>query len=626
MNRLLDLIDYPSDLKKVDVQDLPKLCDEIREFLIENVSKTGGHFAPSLGVVELSVALHYIFEMPKDKIIWDVGHQAYVHKILTGRKNRFGELRKYRGLYGYLKPSESEYDIVHAGHSSTSLAIAQGISEGNKIIGKKDENIVAVIGDGAMTAGMAYEAINNIGFYRSNLIIILNDNGMSISPNVGAITHLFNKLMMTKASDAVRRYVSSNGSITKKVFLRFLESVKSFFLPKSVFFDEIGVRYIGPFDGHNVLELVELIRYLKDESDKPILAHVITQKGKGYKFAEEDPVKYHSVPVFDPKVGVPDDVKKQVGTYSEVFSNKVVEIGQKNEKVVCITPAMKEGSGLIEFAEKFPGRFYDVAIAEQHGCTFSLGLSISGVIPIYAIYSTFLQRAYDQVIHDVSIFGKHVVFAIDRAGIVGNDGETHQGIFDISFLKQLPNFVIMAPSTGKDLERMLDFSLTLNQPVAIRYPKDKCNPDSLLNGNQELVFGKSRLIYDSDDVFIVSVGHMLKYAVEAREILKDKNIDVGIVDLVFIKPLDMDMINRLSTAKVVVTIEDGVKIGGIGETIGVELYKNGFRGKFDNIGLPDSFPGLGTRDEIFRDYGMNSEGISKTIMKLLKEDYTSSLK
>ncbi|MCX8028817.1 MAG: 1-deoxy-D-xylulose-5-phosphate synthase [Brevinematales bacterium] len=621
MYKVLENINYPSDLKKCSKSDLPLLCEEIRQFLIENVSKTGGHFAPSLGVVELSVALHYVFDMPRDKIVWDVGHQAYVHKILTGRKNRFGELRKYRGLYGYLKPSESEYDIVHAGHSSTSLSIAQGIAEGNKVLNKSNENVIAVIGDGAMTAGMAYEALNNIGYYRSNVIIVFNDNGMSISPNVGAVTHLFNKLIMTKTSDIIRKHISLNGSFIKNISYRFFESVKSFFLPKSMMFDILGVRYLGPFDGHDVVELVDVFEYIRDKTDKPVLLHVLTQKGRGYKFAEEDPVKYHSVPVFDPKVGVSDEVQKQVGTYTEVFSRKIVELGEKYSSLVCITPAMREGSGLIEFAKRFPNRFYDVAIAEQHGCTFSLGISIANAIPVYAIYSTFLQRAYDQVIHDVSIFGKQVIFAVDRAGVVGNDGETHQGVFDISFLKQLPNFVIMAPSTGKDLERMLEFSISIKSPVVIRYPKDKYNSDDILMGNTKLEFGKSRLIYDSDGIFIISVGHMLKYAIEARNILIQKGFDVGVVDLVFIKPLDKEMIKYISSkAKVVVTVEDGIKSGGIGETIGLELYKSGFKGKFENIGVPDVFPGLGSRDELFKDYEMDAEGISKNVLRLAEKE------
>ncbi|MFN4245446.1 MAG: 1-deoxy-D-xylulose-5-phosphate synthase [Brevinematia bacterium] len=612
---LLDNIDYPSDLKKLEIHELPKLCEEIREFLIYNVSKTGGHFSPSLGVVELSVALHYVFEMPKDKIIWDVGHQAYVHKILTGRKNRFGELRKYRGLYGYLKPQESEYDIVHAGHSSTSLSISQGIYEGNKILGKEDQNIVAVIGDGAITAGIAYEAINNIGFYRSKLIIILNDNGMSISPNVGAITHLFNKLIMSRTSYLIKKQLSKK-TFFNTIINRIAESTKLLFLPRSSFFDELGVRYLGPFDGHNVIELIKLFKYLKEESEKPVIAHIVTKKGKGYKPSEEDPVKYHSVPPFDPKIGIIDETEKKQVTYSDVFSSKIVELGERFKNLVCVTPAMKEGSGLVEFSKRFPNRFYDVAIAEQHGCTFSLGLSISNVIPVYAIYSTFLQRAYDQVIHDIAIFGKRVIFAIDRAGIVGNDGETHQGIFDISFLKQLPNFIIMAPSTGKDLERMLEFSINIDKPVAIRYPKDKINPDSLLHNKTELSIGKSRIIFDSDETFIISIGHMLKYAIKAREILSKQGINVGIIDLVFIKPLDIEMIKYVSSkAKIVITVEDGVKIGGIGETIGIELFKQGFRGMFENIGIPDTFPGLGTREELLRDYGMDQEGIAKKILE-----------
>lgn len=615
--KYLSHIDYPEDLKKIQISELPELCREIREFIIENVSKTGGHFAPSLGVVELTVALHYVFEMPKDKIIWDVGHQAYVHKILTGRKSKFGELRRYKGLYGYLKPSESKYDIVHAGHSSTSISIAQGVYEAGRIMGT-EENIVAVIGDGAMTAGMAYEALNNVGFYKSKLIIILNDNGMSISPNIGSITKLFNNLIISKTTYSLKESITKKKNIITTIANRFLESIKSFFLPRSPFFDELGIKYIGPVDGHNVVELINTLSKLKESPERPVLLHVITRKGKGYKFAEDDPIKYHSVPPFDPEKGVTNQQNSKL-TYSDVFSQKIVELGEKYNNLVCITPAMKEGSGLSEFARRFPDRFFDVAIAEQHGCAFSLGLSIGNVIPVYAIYSTFLQRAYDQVIHDVAIAGKKVIFAIDRAGIVSNDGETHQGIFDISFLKQLPEFVIMAPSTSGDLGRMLELAVNIDKPTAIRYPKDVTNDDEILNGNTKLEFGKSRLIYDGSDCFLISVGHMLKYVLQARDKLEKNGISTGVIDLTFVKPLDFSMINYASSkVKVIVSVEDGVKIGGIGETIGNYLINAGFKGRFANMGVPDVFPGLGTRDELFKDFKMDAEGIFNCVKKQLE--------
>ena len=615
--KYLHSVEYPEDLKGIPVSELPKLCGEIREFIIDNVSKTGGHFAPSLGVVELTVALHYVFEMPKDKIIWDVGHQAYVHKILTGRKNRFGELRKYRGLYGYLKPSESKYDIVHAGHSSTSISIAQGIYEANRINGT-EENIVVVIGDGAMTAGMSYEALNNVGFYKSRLIIILNDNGMSISPNIGSITKLFNKLIMSRKAYLLKSRISRGENLFSALINRLLEAIKSFFLPRSPFFDELGIKYIGPVDGHDVVTLVNTLSKLKVSPERPILLHVITKKGNGYKFAEEDPVKYHSVPPFDPKVGVQAKKSNKI-TYTDVFSKKIVELGEKYKNLVCITPAMREGSGLSEFAKRFPERFFDVAIAEQHGCTFSLGLSIGNVIPVYAIYSTFLQRAYDQVIHDVAIADKRVIFAIDRAGVVGDDGETHQGIFDISFLKQIPNFIIMAPSTSGDLERMLEMAIGFTKPTAIRYPKDTASDDEILNGNTRVEFGKARLIYEGDECFIISFGNMLKYSIEARKELEKVGISTGVVDLTFVKPLDFEMIDYISSkAKVIVSVEDGVRIGGVGESIGNYLLTKGFKGRFFNIGVPDSFPGLGTRDELFRDFGMDAEGIVKKVIELMR--------
>ena len=615
--KYLHSVDYPEDLKGIPVSELPKLCGEIREFIVDNVSKTGGHFAPSLGVVELTFALHYVFEMPKDKIIWDVGHQAYVHKILTGRKNRFGELRKYRGLYGYLKPSESKYDIVHAGHSSTSISIAQGIYEANRINGT-EENIVVVIGDGAMTAGMSYEALNNVGFYKSRLIIILNDNGMSISPNIGSITKLFNKLIMSRKAYLLKSRISRGENLFSALINRLLEAIKSFFLPRSPFFDELGIKYIGPVDGHDIVTLVNTLSKLKVSPERPILLHVITKKGNGYKFAEEDPVKYHSVPPFDPKVGVQAKKSNKI-TYTDVFSKKIVELGEKYKNLVCITPAMREGSGLSEFAKRFPERFFDVAIAEQHGCTFSLGLSIGNVIPVYAIYSTFLQRAYDQVIHDVAIADKRVIFAIDRAGVVGDDGETHQGIFDISFLKQIPNFIIMAPSTSGDLERMLEMAIGFTKPTAIRYPKDTASDDEILNGNTRVEFGKARLIYEGDECFIISFGNMLKYSIEARKELEKVGISTGVVDLTFVKPLDFEMIDYISSkAKVIVSVEDGVRMGGVGESIGNYLLTKGFKGRFFNIGVPDSFPGLGTRDELFRDFGMDAEGIVKKVIELMR--------
>jgi len=615
--KYLPSVEYPEDLKGIPVSELPKLCGEIREFIIDNVSKTGGHFAPSLGVVELTVALHYVFEMPKDKIIWDVGHQAYVHKILTGRKNRFGELRKYRGLYGYLKPSESKYDIVHAGHSSTSISIAQGIYEANRINGT-EENIVVIIGDGAMTAGMSYEALNNVGFYKSRLIIILNDNGMSISPNIGSITKLFNKLIMSRKTYLLKSRISRGENLFSALINRLLEAIKSFFLPRSPFFDDLGIKYIGPVDGNDVVTLVNTLSKLKVSPERPILLHVITKKGNGYKFAEEDPVKYHSVPPFDPKVGVQAKKSDKI-TYTDVFSRKIVELGEKYKNLVCITPAMREGSGLSEFAKRFPERFFDVAIAEQHGCTFSLGLSIGNVIPVYAIYSTFLQRAYDQVIHDVAISDKRVIFAIDRAGVVGDDGETHQGIFDISFLKQIPNFIIMAPSTSGDLERMLEMAIGFTKPTAIRYPKDTASDDEILNGNTKIEFGKARLIYEGDECFIISVGSMLKYSIEARKELEKVGISTGVVDLTFVKPLDFEMIDYISSkAKVIVSVEDGIRMGGVGESIGNYLLTKGFKGRFFNIGVPDSFPGLGTRDQLFRDFGMDAEGIVKKVIELMR--------
>ena len=578
---ILQHIDNPSDIKKLNNEGLNILAKEIREFLIKSVSKTGGHLASSLGVVELTIALHKVFDSPKDKIIWDVGHQAYVHKILTGRKDKFETLRQYGGLSGFPRASESEHDAFDAGHASNSISAALGYACARDLNGEK-HSVIAVIGDGAMSGGLAFEGINNASHLKTNFIVILNNNEMSIAKNVGGMSRYLNRLRTNTGYVKTKRDVTSALNkipIIGKPIYSTLSATKSIFremLIKSPIFDELGFKCIGPVDGHNIDELTEVLERAKNMTG-PVMIHTYTKKGKGYKFAEENPSKFHGIGKFNPKNG--ECIKKTSHSVSpsKIFGDKMIEIAKNNKKVVAITAAMPDGTGLSEYSKTYSDRFHDVGIAEGHAVTFAGGMAKGGAIPVVAIYSTFLQRAYDNIYHDLILQKAHVVLAIDRAGLVGEDGETHHGIFDISYLSALPDIAILAPSSSSQLEEMLDFAVNEhNGPIAIRYPKIFYND---YNTNYKFKFGKSAIEKEGKDITVVTEGSMLEQALEAAKISK---YDIEVIDSRTIKPIDAETIKKSykKTGKII-TVEDNTISGGLGsiveDAIGVPVKKLGYK-------------------------------------------------
>ena len=625
MKEMLKSINFPSDLKNFNKSDLKKISKEIRYFLIKSLSRTGGHLASNLGVVELTIALHYVFDMPYDKIIWDVGHQSYVHKILTGRKEKFNTLRKYKGLCGFPKRSESEYDIFGTGHSSTSISAALGMAKARDL-NNGNENIIAVIGDGSITGGIALEAINNAGRSGTNIIVILNDNDMSISKNVGALSKHFSSLTATQyylnAKKGVHRFLNTMPSFLGSPAVKSIEKIKNtikYFIIPSVFFEDMGFKYIGIADGHNIDELIHVLENIKN-IEGPVLFHVHTQKGKGYKLAENNPKNFHSVSEFDIKTGKSIKMLNK-RTYSDIFGDKIIEIAKENKNVLAITAAMADGTGLTKFQELFPERFFDVAISEQHAVTFSAGLSIYGKIPIFAVYSTFLQRAYDEILHDVCLQNLHVIFCIDRAGLVGADGETHQGIFDIAYLSSIPNITIMSPKNGIELEHMIDFAINFDSPIAIRYPKGE-DSEFLVNKNIFIEYQKSEIIFDGEEIAIIFEGNMGRTAFEVYNMLKNNDkYNPMFINIRFIKPIDENMLNIvLDKCKYVFTFEDGVRQGGMGN-----LIFNKFAEKTNNLpvmynfGFNDCFVEHGSIDELYRDYHLDKYSIYNNIKKIIKE-------
>ena len=619
MSKLLDKISSPIDVHKFSNKELTTLSNEIREFLIDNVLKTGGHLSSNLGVVELTLSLYKNFNLEKDKIVWDVGHQSYVHKMLSGRKDKFNTLRKYKGISGFPKISESKYDAFGTGHSSTSISAALGIARARDIL-KEDYNVVAVIGDGALTGGMALEAINDVGFNKSKMIIILNDNQMSISKNVGALSNHLNMLRVAPNYNKIKNEINEtlNTSVVGKSVANSIhkikDSIKNLVVPSKMF-EEMGLKYIGPIDGHDIELMNEVLTRAK-QIDGPVLIHVITKKGKGYELAEENPNKYHGV------AGISDNTKKtdvKPGVkYSKAFGDFVVAEAEENEKLVCLTAAMPDGTGLNEFAKLYPNRFFDVGIAEEHATTLAAGMASAGLRPIFAVYSTFLQRAFDQIIHDVCIQNMPVIFAIDRAGIVGDDGETHQGIFDLSYLPLIPNMTVLAPKQVEELPVMMKWALKENRPIAIRYPRDgdiyhKLNPLS------EIKYGKWEKIIDGDKVAILSVGKMVQYAMLAHEELIEEGINPTIISASFIKPLDLEMLKELVENNYnIITVEDNVGNGGFGSYVIEELYNLGFKGKFKSLSFKDEFIPHGKVDLLYSDYGLDSTAIKNTVVKMIK--------
>lgn len=609
MFKQLEEYNFPEDIKKMSPDDMKLLAWQIREFLIQNVSKTGGHLASNLGVVELTLALHRVFNSPKDKLIWDVGHQTYVHKILTGRMDGFSELRKLGGMSGFPKKETSKYDHYNSGHASSSISFASGIAAARDIKGE-DFQVVSIIGDGAFTGGMAYEALNNLGMSDCKMTVILNDNGMSISKNTGGLSDHLARLRTSDKYRKAKRSLKKNlgkvpaiGGILKETMIDARDILKYAFLSGGVVFEELGVTYIGPIDGHNIKDLINALNISK-KATGPVLIHVITKKGKGYGYAEKNPGKFHGIGAFDRKTG--ELLKKGGKSYSKVFGETMVEIASENEKVVAITAAMEDGVGLEEFKAEYPKRFFDVGIAEEHAVTFAGGLAENGCRPCVAIYSTFLQRAYDQIIEDVCLQNVPVVFAIDRAGIVGADGETHNGIFDISYLYPMPGLSIFAPFGEKQLKEALKYAFTMDSPVAIRYPRGSAE-DVSLPGEFD---GKNKRITEGKDGDILAVGNMLSHAQDAANILREEGLDFGIVNVCVPKGIDsFDNINI--NKNFVVTVEDNVISSGFGENFVCENQLNNEKALI--VGWPDDFVEHGSQQELFEKYGLDGKGIAERI-------------
>jgi 1-deoxy-D-xylulose-5-phosphate synthase len=622
---ILDTINNPDDLRQVPEAELPKLVAELRETIIETVSKTGGHLAPSLGVVDLTVALHYAFDTPKDKIIWDVGHQAYAHKLLTGRRERFKTLRQYGGISGFPKREESPYDNFNVGHASTSISAALGMVAARDIKGE-DFRVVAVIGDGSISAGLAFEGLNQAGHLKKNLIVILNDNEMSISPNVGALSAYLNRMMTgnfyTKLRQETKQFLQNIPRVGESMFniaKKAEESIKGFMAP-GLLFEELGFQYVGPIDGHRMDHLLETFRNIKDFT-WPVLVHVITKKGKGCEFAECNPSQFHGTPPFDPETGKAASKKQKVMSYTEVFGQTMVALAEDNDKVVAITAAMSDGTGLEQFAAQYPDRFFDVGIAESHGVTFACGLAAEGMRPVAAIYSTFMQRAYDQVLHDLCLQNLPVTLALDRAGLVGEDGPTHHGVFDISYLRHLPNMIIMTPKDENELQHMLKTALEHNGPAALRYPRGTGLGVPMDQELKMLSIGKGEVLQDGDDVVIIAVGNMVKPAQVAGERLTAGGISAAVVNARFVKPLDEELILRLAKkAGRVVTVEEHALQGGFGSAVLECIEDNRLSAvKILRIGLPDRFIEHGPQAVLRQKYGLDTDGIFASVRDFVEK-------
>ena len=637
---VLDKINLPQDLRKLSKLEKIELSNEIRNLIITTVSNTGGHLASNLGVVELTIALHSAFNTPKDKIIWDVGHQTYVHKILTGRKEKINTLRTFEGLAGFPKTSESEYDSFNTGHSSTSISAALGMARARDI--KKEKNyVIAVIGDGALTGGMALEALNDAGNSNTNLIVILNDNEMSIAKNVGGISNFLTRVRTRKLYNKSNRYIKNTvlripkvGKGIIKLVRKLKYSIKQFIIP-NMFFEDLGFKYLGPVDGNNIEDLEEIFKKAKD-LEGPILIHVLTKKGKGYKPAEENPDKFHSTSSFEIETGKAKKNKKN--DYSKIFGRKLVELAKKDERIVAVTAAMRDGTGLTEFAKEFPNRFFDVGIAEQHALTMAAGMAKEGLRPVVSIYSSFYQRGYDQVIHDICMQNLSVVMCVDRAGIVGNDGETHQGLLDMAFFKLIPNITIMAPKDFEELEQMLEFAVNLNKPVVIRYPRGE-EAQEKFETHEEILLGKSETIikineinnkniestekmceHDRKCVTIIAIGNMVAKAIKVAKILKENYIDAEIINSRFIKPLDKEgILKSIKRTNNCITIEDGSIIGGLGSSIKEMIIDSNIKNVvIKSFAYPDKFIEHGNIKELEEKYGMDVENICTYIKKNLK--------
>lgn len=617
MTSLLDKIDTPDQLRALPESDLVHLADEVREYLIESVSKTGGHLSSSLGTVELTVALHYIFNTPDDKLVWDVGHQSYAHKILTGRKDRMSSIRQKDGLSGFLKRSESVYDSFGAGHSSTSISAALGMALAAEQE-NSDRNAVAIIGDGAMTAGMAFEALNHAGDVGANLLVILNDNDMSISPNVGGMSNYLARILSGRLYSSVREGSKKVLGVMPTMWelaRRTEEHVKGMVIPGTLF-EELGFNYIGPIDGHDLDTLVTTLRNLRSLKG-PRFLHIVTKKGKGYTLAENNPCDYHSVTAFDPKTGTKANKASSAITYTQVFGDWICDMAAKDKRLVGITPAMREGSGMVEFSKTYPKQYIDVGIAEQHCVTLAAGMACGNSKPVVAVYSTFLQRAYDQVIHDVAIQKLPVLFAIDRAGIVGPDGPTHAGSFDFSYLRCIPNMVVMAPADENECRQMLYTGFKHDGPCSVRYPRGHGPGVTVEKNMTKIEIGTAQLRRDGNTTAILAFGCMLEPALHAAETL-----NASVVNMRFVKPLDEKLILELAARhNLIITIEDNSIAGGAGSAVNECLHAHGMEVPVINMGLADEFAEHGSREQIFAQYKLNSEGIISTVEQFFGNQY-----
>ncbi len=623
MAKLLDGINSPQDLKKLPLEKLPQLASEVRSLILDVVSKNGGHLASNLGVVELSIALHYVFDSPRDKIIWDVGHQCYTHKILTGRKALFPKLRQRGGLLGFPDRQESEHDVYNTGHASTALSAALGMAVARDRRGE-DFQVIAVVGDGSLTGGVAWEALNQIGHLREKVIIVLNYNEMSISPNVGALSKYLSYLVSgqhyLRIKDHAKSFLKSIPAVgwpMIKIGRAVEETVKKTFFPGLVF-EELGIRYIGPVQGHSFPSLLEVFEEAK-QYEGPVLIHCVTQKGRGYAPAQNNPERFHGAAPFNRATGEP-LVNATVPTYSEVFGRTLVELARKDPKIMAITAAMPEGTGLSLFAREFPDRFYDVGIAEQHAVNFAAGLALSGFKPVVAIYSTFLQRAYDQLYHDVALMDLPVVLALDRAGIVSDDGPTHQGINDLIYLRHMPHLIVMAPKDEQEMRRMLKSALGYGHPAAIRFPKGKGEGVTLEENLEEVPLGKSEVLKEGKDL-LLAVGSMVYPALRAAEKLEREGISLAVLNARFVKPLDEEAILRFAQAgRTIITAEEGVVAGGFGSAVREVLDREKrFGVRFKSIGLPLEIYPLGKAEEIKKLYGLDVEGLVGQILSFFQD-------
>ena len=624
---LLEKINEPNDVKRLRAEELPLLAKEIRTFLLKKLSVTGGHVASNLGDVELTIALHRVLSFPKDRLIWDVGHQSYTHKILTGRKDEFDTLRQRGGISGFSNPDESDCDAFISGHSSTSIAVALGFAEARELTGG-NENIVAVIGDGALTGGLAYEALNNASRLKSNLTIILNDNHMSISENVGGMSSHLSALRTSTGYKGFKNDVEEGlrkvpgGEEMIRRIRRTKNGIKQLLIPGMIF-ENMGIMYLGPVDGHDMQAMVRVIRQALNVKG-PVLIHVVTKKGKGYLPAEQNPALFHGIGPFDLSTGRPLDVSQKL-TYTDVFSRAIVREAAKNEKIVAITAAMGLGTGLRGFKKKYPQRYFDVGIAEGFGTTFAAALAAGGMLPVFAVYSSFLQRGFDELIHDVAIGGYHCVFAVDRAGIVGKDGITHQGIFDISYLTMIPGFTVMAPKDRKELEAMIEFSIEkMNSPVAVRYPRGEAEDLSdagLFGESDPIEYGRAEIISRSegDPILLFAIGSMVATAEKVSKILKESGISVSVVNARFAAPLDTDFLTHETHGyDLIVTMEENVKSGGFGEHVLSVLEESGYRGEFLNISIPDQFVPHGSCDDLKKELGLDAVSVASTIIRQIE--------